>query len=157
MFIMKSNNQVNELWIVLKKYSYLFLFIDIMISNLKYLEFKYDNLFYWESEFLLLIFILVYKILIIEEYFLQQIVDFGYFKQFSKLYLFNYLLGNVLQWRKYQQNFFKAFFGVILSIVDVVFQVNLNLVTEIFDFLRISQFFGIYNIKIKLYILVELQ
>lgn len=44
MFIMKSNNQVNELWIVLKKYSYLFLFIDIMISNLKYLEFKYDNL-----------------------------------------------------------------------------------------------------------------
>lgn len=41
---MKSNNQVNELWIVLKKYSYLFLFIDIMISDLIYLEFKYDNL-----------------------------------------------------------------------------------------------------------------
>lgn len=41
---MKSNNQVNELLIVLKKYSYLFLFIGIMISDLKYLEFKYDNL-----------------------------------------------------------------------------------------------------------------
>lgn len=41
---MKSNNQANEPLIASKKYSLLPLSTDIMISDLKYLELKYDNL-----------------------------------------------------------------------------------------------------------------
>lgn len=44
MFTMKSNNQANEPSIASKKYSHLPLSTDIMISDLKYLELKYDNL-----------------------------------------------------------------------------------------------------------------
>lgn len=80
----------------------------------------------------------MHKILTTKEHLLQQIVDSGHSKQFSKLHLLNHLPGNALQWRKHQQNLPKAPPGVILSIVDVVFQVNLNLVTETLDFLRIS-------------------
>lgn len=41
---MKSNNQANEPLIASKKYSHLPLSTGIMISDLKYLELKYDNL-----------------------------------------------------------------------------------------------------------------
>lgn len=68
---MKSNNQANEPLIASKKYSHLPLSTDIMISDLKYLELKYDNLFYWESELLLLIPTSMHKILTTEEHLLQ--------------------------------------------------------------------------------------
>lgn len=64
-------------------------------------------------------------------------------EQFGELYLLDHLPGDALQRRQTQQQFAEPPAPVVLTVADVVLQVDLDLVTELLDLLRLRETLGV--------------
>ena len=76
---------------------------------------------------------------------MDQTIDFGSSKQFRELNLFDQLPSNALQrWQK-QENLSKPAPRVVLSVIDVVLEAGLHLMSQCLHSIRFVEAFGCYS------------
>lgn len=78
-----------------------------------------------------------------KKHFLEQVVDLGHSEELDKLNLLDHLPGDALQRGQQQQQLSEATPGIVLPVIDVVFQADLDLVAHALDLSRVAQTFSI--------------